>query len=159
MILQLSEAGMPNFHTIWKNPITYEARQLFFAQLISESPVAYSISKFSKCAASILGEGKPEKMYGLLSHQEWLSDVNKQLEKSNLQDAIERLVNDMVISSPIRALKTHGQRLRKLLKTVIHTRRYVEVSCVISIQLYRIMIDLRLPQCRAARMLDPQIQM
>jgi hypothetical protein len=71
----------------------------------------------------ILGEGDPKRMYGLFSHEEWSSAVKEQLEKSNLQDAIERLVKDMIISSPRRALKTHGQRLQTLLKMVIHTRR------------------------------------
>jgi hypothetical protein len=30
-VLRLSEAGMPDFQTIWENPIAHEARQLFFA--------------------------------------------------------------------------------------------------------------------------------
>jgi hypothetical protein len=73
----------------------------------------------------ILGAHKPEQTFDGLSFDRWKRAVIDQLTKSRLQDAIKRLVIDMVLSSHRRVLKEDGARLYKQLRQAISNQQFV----------------------------------
>jgi hypothetical protein len=87
--------------------------------------VRESLSLILKCAAKILGDYNPTKAFEAIGFEGWREALRKELDKSELPNTEERLVKEMVISSPKRILKREGDRILTSLKGVIYSQRYI----------------------------------
>jgi hypothetical protein len=58
--------------------------------------------------------------YAAFTHEQWKKSIHRQLKGSGLQDALDRLTSDMVMSAQQRILILEGEMIRRYLHAIVN---------------------------------------